>query len=637
MLKRLSYFLLILFTLAASQLSYAGNVSSFSKSLFSTDSAEEEFLSPDVAFGLDITQENGQINANFKVAPGYYLYKQRIKFELSPTLEHKVRLPNGDIKNDPNFGTMEVYHHDFTGNIDIEAANTATVTIKATYQGCSEKGLCYAPQHKTFTINLQSPLSSLESSTISPSTVTPGVDKPKSQGRDNLNSGAASSNISGSDSQAANLLKSGKWWLIILGFFTAGLLLAFTPCVFPMIPILSSIIIGKNAHVTRLHALNLSLAYTFGMCLTYTLAGIAAGLSGQMLSSALQTPWALGFGALIFVLLALSMFGFYELKLPSGLENGLMSLSRRIKGGHLFSDFLMGVLSALIISPCVAAPLAGALLYISKTSDVVLGGVALFSLSLGMGAPLILIGASAGTLLPRVGSWMNAVRNLFGVLMLGVALWLISPLIPMNIQLTLWAALLIVPAIFMHALDPLPVDAKPTLRFWKGIALMLLITGLAMLIGALSNAKSPLQPLSGLLATGSAAQQQHSSLDFKRIKNLTELDTALQAAQGKQVMLDFYADWCVSCKEMDQFTFSDPRVQAALKDTVLLQADVTANSSDDKALLQKFNLFGPPGILFFNSNAQLESNLKVIGYQNADDFLQTLNQRGSCLPETFQC
>ena len=622
MLKRFSYFLLILFTILASSLSNAGNASSISKSLFSNDSTEEDFLSPDVAFGLNILQANGQINASFKVAPGYYLYKERIKFELSPALAHKIRLPNGDIKNDPNFGRMEVYHHDFTGNIDIEAAYAAPLTIKATYQGCSEKGLCYAPQHKTFSINLQT---------------TPSSDASKSIDTNAVNSGAASSNISGSDSQAANLLKSGKWWLIVLGFFTAGLLLAFTPCVFPMIPILSSIIIGKNAHVTRLHAFNLSLAYTFGMCLTYTLAGVAAGLSGQMLSSALQTPWALGFGALVFVLLALSMFGFYELKLPSSLENGLMSLSRRIKGGHLFSDFLMGVLSALIISPCVAAPLAGALLYISKTSDVMLGGVALFSLSLGMGAPLILIGASAGTLLPKVGSWMNAVRNLFGVLMLGVALWLISPLIPMNIQLALWAALLIVPAIFMHALDPLPVDAKPSLRFWKGIALMLLITGLAMLIGALSNAKSPLQPLSGLLATGNATQQQHSSLDFKRIKNLTELNTALQAAQGKQVMLDFYADWCVSCKEMEQFTFSDPRVQAALKDTLLLQADVTANSTDDKALLQKFNLFGPPGILFFNSNAQLESNLKVVGYQNADDFLKTLNQRGNCLPETFQC
>lgn len=618
MLKRFSYFLLILFTALTLPLAHAGNASSFGKALFSTNAADDEFLSPDVAFGLNVLQSSGQINADFTVAPGYYLYKERIKFELSPAREHEIKLPNGDIKNDPNFGKMEVYHHDFTGHIIIKDADNTPITIKATYQGCSEKGLCYAPQHKTFTI---SPLASDSAGKSQPS-----------------DSAASSTSISGSDSQAANLLKSGKWWLIILGFFTAGLLLAFTPCVFPMIPILSSIIIGKNAHVTRLHAFNLSLAYTLGMCLTYTLAGVAAGLSGQMLSAALQTPWALGFGATIFVLLALSMFGFYELKLPSGLENGLMSMSRRIKGGHLFSDFLMGVLSALIISPCVAAPLAGALLYISKTSDVVLGGVALFSLSLGMGAPLLLIGASAGTLLPKVGSWMNAVRNLFGVLMLGVALWLITPIIPVSIQLALWAALLIIPAIFMHALDPLPVDAKPALRFWKGIAVILLVVGLAMLVGALSNAKSPLQPLGGLLAKNTASQtQQHSGLNFKRVKNLAEFDSALKAATGKQVMLDFYADWCVSCKEMEQFTFSDPRVQTALRDTVLLQADVTANTEEDKALLQRFNLFGPPGILFFDEKAQEETRLKVVGYKNADDFLQTLNLRGSCLPETIQC
>ncbi len=618
MLKRFSYFLLILFTVLTLPLVHAGNASSFSKALFSTDAAEDEFLSPDAAFGLNVVQSSGQINADFTVAPGYYLYKERIKFELSPAREHEIKLPNGDIKNDPNFGKMEVYHHDFTGHIIIKDAGNAPITIKATYQGCSEKGLCYAPQRKTFTINPQA---------------ADGAGKPQLS-----DSAASSTSISGSDSQAANLLKSGKWWLIILGFFTAGLLLAFTPCVFPMIPILSSIIIGKKAHVTRLHAFNLSLAYTLGMCLTYTLAGVAAGLSGQMLSAALQTPWALGFGATIFVLLALSMFGFYELKLPSSLENGLMSMSRRIKGGHLFSDFLMGVLSALIISPCVAAPLAGALLYISKTSDVVLGGVALFSLSLGMGAPLLLIGASAGTLLPKVGSWMNAVRNLFGVLMLGVALWLITPIIPVSIQLALWAALLIIPAIFMHALDPLPVDAKPVLRFWKGIAVILLVLGLAMLVGALSNAKSPLQPLGGLLAKNTASeQQQHSNLNFKRVKNMAEFDSALKAAAGKQVMLDFYADWCVSCKEMEQFTFSDPRVQTALRDTVLLQADVTANTEEDKALLQRFNLFGPPGILFFDDKAQEETQLKVVGYKNADDFLQTLNLRGSCLPETIQC
>jgi len=623
MLKKLSSLLLIFMALSA-PLSHAETFSSAAKNLFSNSQADDEFLSPDAAFGLEIKQANNQIKADFKIAPGYYLYKERIKFTLIPEQAHEIQLPAGDIKNDPNFGKMEVYHHDFTGNIILKNESGAALTIKASYQGCSEKGLCYAPQHKTFTLT---PAAGAKN-TGQPALKSPVVSQP--------NAGAAPNNASTSDSQATNLLKSGKWWLIILGFFTAGLLLAFTPCVFPMIPILSSIIIGKNAHVTRLHAFNLSLAYTFGMCVTYTLAGIAAGLSGQMLSAALQTPWALGFGALVFGLLALSMFGFYELKLPSGLENGLMSLSRRIKGGKFFSDFLMGVLSALIISPCVAAPLAGALLYISKTSDVVLGGVALFSLSLGMGAPLLLIGASAGTLLPKVGSWMNAVRNLFGVLMLGVALWLIAPIIPVSVQLALWAALLIVPAVFMHALDPLPADAKPALRFWKGIALMLLVTGLAMLIGALSNAKSPLQPLSGLIAKNTASEQ-HTNLSFNRIKNLDELNAQVKAAKGKSVMLDFYADWCVSCKEFEQFTFSDPRVQAALKDTVLLQADVTQNTEDDKALLQRFNLFGPPGIIFFNEKAQEETRLKVVGYKNADEFLQTLNQRGSCLPETIEC
>jgi thiol:disulfide interchange protein DsbD len=391
-----------------------------------------------------------------------------------------------------------------------------------------------------------------------------------------------------------------------------------------MIPILSSMIIGKNAHVTRLHAFNLSLAYTLGMCLTYTLLGIAAGLSGQLLSNALQTPWALSFGAVVFVLLALSMFGFYELKLPSHLENSIFNLSSRIKGGQFFSDFLMGVLSALIISPCVAAPLAGALLYISKTHDVVLGGVALFSLSLGMGFPLLLIGASAGTLLPRVGAWMNAVRQLFGVLMIGVAVWLISPIIPASLQLALWAALLIVPAIFMHALDHLPADAKPVMRFWKGIAIMMLITGVALLVGALSGAKSPLQPLSGVLAnTHNLSNSQH--LNFKRVRSVAELDQAITYAKGQYVMFDFYADWCVSCKEYEQFVFTDPRVQAKLKQAVLLQADVTANNADDLALLKRFELFGPPGILFFNRDG-IETPPKVVGYKNADAFLAILNQ-----------
>jgi thiol:disulfide interchange protein DsbD len=619
MFKRFSYFLVFSFFIASASISHAGKVTSGIKNLFTDQSAEDEFLSPDVAFGLSIKQDGQSVHANFTVAPGYYLYKERTKFEFTPAQTFAINLPKADIKNDPNFGKMEVYHEDFTATLLIKDKISTSTNLKITYQGCSEKGLCYSPQHKTFTITAD------DSANLNQTTPT-----------DNKTA-SSNNNASESDSQAANLLKSGKWWLIILGFYTAGLLLAFTPCVFPMIPILSSIIIGKNAHVSRLHAFNLSLAYTLGMCLTYTLAGIAAGLSGQMLSSALQTPWALGFGALIFALLALSMFGFYELKLPSNMENGLMSLSRRIKGGRFFSDFLMGVLSALIISPCVAAPLAGALLYISKTNDVLLGGVALFSLSVGMGTPLLLIGASAGTLLPKVGSWMNAVRNLFGVLMLGVAVWLIAPVIPMQVQLALWAALLIVPAIYMHALDSLPAGAKPALKFWKGIGVMMVVVGLAMLIGALSNAKSPLQPLSGLVAAASNSQQQHNNLNFQPIKSIAELEDALKNAQGKPVMLDFYADWCVACKELEQFTFSDPRVQSALKDTLLLQVDVTNNTNDDKALMQRFNLFGPPGILFFNANATEETHLKVVGYKNADAFLQILDQRGSCLPETIQC
>lgn len=597
-----------LFFAFSSTLSLAENAGGNNKSLF-FDSAEEDFLSPDEAFKLVVEPKDTQtLTAQFTVASGYYLYKQRIKFSIKDASTGSISaisLPDGEIKDDPNFGKQEVYHHDFIANIQLANANNPVLQV--TYQGCSEQGLCYAPQTKIFNLSTSSIGSITEPATSKQMAET--LASPDSQNNQ--------------EGQSANLLKSGKWWLIILGFFGAGLLLAFTPCVFPMIPILSSIIIGKNAHLSRLHAFNLSLAYTLGMALTYTLMGIAAGLSGQLLSNALQTPWALGIGAAIFALLALSMFGFYELKLPSNLENRFFNWSNRIKGGHLFSDFVMGIISALIISPCVAAPLAGALLYISKTHDVVLGGVALFSLSLGMGAPLLMIGASAGTLLPKVGEWMKAVRNLFGVLMLGVAVWLISPVIPTNLQLALWAALLIVPAIYMHALDSLPAEAKPVLKLWKGIAIMMLVTGIALLIGALSGAKSPLQPLSGVIANSAQATQNHAQ--FKRVQSVSELDQAINAASGKVVMLDFYADWCVSCKEYEQFVFTDSRIQNQFKNMVLLQADVTANNENDLALLKRFDLFGPPGIIFFNKSGE-EIKPKVVGYKNADDFLSILNQ-----------
>ncbi len=572
---------------------------------FLAQADDDTVLPPDQAFKLTVTARDAQtLHANFQIAPGHYLYRDRIKFEIkSPGSSiSAVELPKGEPKQDPNFGQTEVFHQNFNAIINLASAGSSPNKIKllATYQGCSEKGLCYAPIHKTLEVDLPTASSGLAAS-INPTLSADATD----------------------DDQAASLLKSGKLWLIIAGFFGFGLLLALTPCVLPMIPILSGIIVGSKKS-GRLHTFNLSLAYTMGMALSYTLAGIAAGLSGQLLSNALQNPWALGSSAFVFVLLALSMFGFYELQLPSSFESRMVNATNHIKGGHFLGVFVMGALSALIVSPCVAAPLAGALLYISNTHDVVLGGTALFALALGMGVPLLLIGASAGTLLPKTGPWMTAVRNFFGVVMLGMAIWLISPLIPMGIGMALWAALLIVPAIYMHALDGLPAHASQWMKFWKGIAVIALLLGTALLIGAVSGAKSPLQPLAGL--TASASSESRVSLPFHRVTNLADLESNLKASSGKPVMLDFYADWCVACKEFEQFTFSDPRVQQSLANVVLLQADVTRDSADDSALLKRFGLFGPPGIIFFYPTGQEITQLKVIGYQDADKFLATLNR-----------
>lgn len=606
MLKRfLSLFLLLLISATA----FAGN-----KLQFTEDSADDaEFLSPDAAFSLVLaTQDDHTLRADFKVAPGYYLYKDRIKFELANPQAGKVaqvNLPAGEIKDDPNFGKMEVYHHDFSATVVTRDA-AGDIMVNARYQGCSEKGLCYAPQRKSYQITLANTVTDTKIITDTPATSVSDA----------------------SDDKATTLLKGGKLWLIAIGFFGFGLLLALTPCVLPMIPILSGIIVGdEKAHhhaTSRMHSFNLSLAYTLGMALSYTLAGIAAGLSGQLLSNALQSPWVLGATALIFVALAFSMFGFYELRLPHAIEERMVNTTNKLKGGQFIGVFLMGVLSALIVSPCVAAPLAGALLYISQTHDVVLGGVALFCLSIGMGVPLLLIGASAGHVLPKAGVWMTAVRNFFGVVMLAVAIYLISPVIPVALQMLLWAALFIIPAMYLHALDPLPIDKKlgrshPWMRFWKGIGIILLGIGLALLVGAVSGAKSPWQPLAGLRLAGA---ESASALPFRRVRNTAELDQAIKQASGKFVMLDFYADWCVSCKEMEQLSFSDPRVKKALSDFVLLQADVTENTPEDLGLLKRFNLFGPPGIIFFNKNGQEIRPIKVVGYEDADSFLITINR-----------
>ncbi|HEX5539621.1 MAG TPA: protein-disulfide reductase DsbD, partial [Methylophilaceae bacterium] len=587
----------LLWIFPASAAFYSANDNG-AKSSFLEDRDADKFLPPDQAFKLNITARDQQtLEASFIVAPGHYLYRDRIKFALEKPAGAsiaKVELPEGEIKQDPNFGATEVYHHDLQAVLKLVGVSGDRVSVAATYQGCSEKGLCYAPIHKTLTVDLSNPGARASVSAVN----------------------------SGSGAQATSLLKNGELWLIVVSFFGFGLLLSLTPCVLPMIPILSSIIVGSKQQ-GRLHSFNLSFAYTLGMALTYTMIGIAAGLSGQLLSVALQNAWVLAAAALVFVLLALSMFGFYELRLPGQFENRVASASNRFKGGRLIGVFTMGALSALIVSPCVAAPLAGALLYISQTHNVVLGGMALFALAMGMGVPLLLIGASAGTLLPKAGPWMDAVHNFFGVVMLAVAVWLISPVLPASLVLALWAALLIIPAVYLHALDSLPALAGPWHRFWKGVGVMLLVAGIALLTGALAGSESPLQPLAGLRSTNPPAHV--SSLPFTRVKNLQELDNRIQAAKGKPVMLDFYADWCVACKEYERNTFSDPRVGQRLQDIVLLQADVTENSAADLALLQRFHLFGPPGIIFFDGSGK-ENPEKIIGYKNADEFLAILNK-----------
>jgi len=569
-------------------------------------SKKPAFLPADKAFALEVhAVDQHTLIASFSVTPSYYLYRNKTEFSIpgGKTRVVRVDLPKGEIKNDPNFGVLEVYHQPFQAEIVLENVDaTKPLVLNATYQGCSDNGLCYPPIEKTISVDL----AQTASTAVAPLT-------PLS---------AASGNET---SQIAKLFKNGNFWLIVSFFFGAGLLLSLTPCVFPMIPILSGIIVGRGHKITHAHAFILSLAYVLGMAITYAIAGVAAGYSGNLISSALQTPWVLGGFAAIFVLLSLAMFGLYELQLPTALQSKLSDTSNKLHGGHLSGVFAMGALSAVIMGPCVAAPLAGALLYISQTHDAVLGGTALFVLALGMGAPLLLIGTSAGALLPKAGAWMEAVKRFFGVMMLAMAIWIVSPVIPVSMQMLLWAALLIFSAIFLHALDPLPHTALGWHKFGKSVGIFALLLGVAFLIGALSGARDILRPLGNI---GRATAEVPANLQFDRIKTGADLDARIALARGKTVMLDFYADWCVSCKEMERLTFSDAGVQARLKNAVLLQADVTANDAADKALLQRFQLFGPPATLFFAADGKEQADFRVTGYQDAPQFLQSLKGAG---------
>ncbi len=564
----------------------------------------QEFLDPAVAFKPSVRVLDGQtIEVSFDIAKGYYLYRDKFRFAVdgdNPVIS-KPQLPKGKEKNDENFGKVEVYYKTVAIRLPVErnASGPLAFKLKVTSQGCADAGVCYPPQTQVLKVAL------------------PDVQAPPLEPAGKKEEFAADES-----GQIAGLLKNAGFWTSLFFFFIAGLGLSFTPCVFPMIPILSGIIAGQGHQSSHVRGFVLSLTYVLGMALTYAAAGVAAGMTGTLLTAALQNPWVLGAFALVFVVLSFSMFGFYELQLPTSLQSKLSDEAGHLQGGRGIGVFVMGALSALIVGPCVAAPLAGALLYIGQTGDAVFGGVALFVMALGMGVPLLIVGTAGGSLLPKSGAWMESVKKTFGVLLLATAVWLLSPVIPAVVQMLLWAALFIIPAIYLHALDPLPPHAKGWARFWKGIGIVLLLTGAALLIGALSGGRDPLQPLAGL--RGQAVAAENAKLPFERVASVEALDKRL-AAVDRPVMLDFYADWCVSCKEMERFTFSDAAVQAKLAGFTLLKADVTANSAEDKALLARFGLFGPPGIIFFDKSGKELAGKRVVGFQSAADFLKTLN------------
>jgi len=575
--------------------------------------AEQEFLDPAVAFRFDARMADPQTaEITYVIAPAYYMYRERFAFKASGagvTLG-EPQIPQGKVKYDPTF-EKDLETHTGTLTIRIPIEGSGPFTLTATSQGCADAGLCYPPQEHSVNLGAggAQPASGLP---IGGGATQGGMSTPSSAPL--AATPAAASAAPQSDlSTIAGILGGGSLLAIVPAFILLGLGLAFTPCVLPMVPILSSIIVGEGKHVSRSRGFVLSLAYALGMAIVYTLLGIAAGLAGEGLAAALQNPWVLGAFALLIVAMSLSMFGFYQLQLPNTLQTRLTQASNSQQGGKLLGVFVMGAISALIVGPCVAAPLAGALVYISQTRDVFIGGAALFSMAVGMSIPLLLVGLSAGSLLPRVGPWMESVKRLFGVLMLAMAIWLVSPVLPGLAQMLLWAALLLGYGFYL---------LRHT-RHWAAMAFgaAFAVLGATQLVGLASGGRDAWAPLAHL----GGAPQSHG-LAFTRIKTVDQLDAALVANAGKTVMLDFYADWCVSCKEMEKFTFVDPAVQQKLADTVLLQVDVTANDADDKAMLKRFGLFGPPGIILFDGEGKEIADSRVIGFQNAEKFLASLQR-----------
>jgi thioredoxin:protein disulfide reductase len=580
-----------------------------------------DFLEPERAFQFSARAvDANSVEVSFDIAPGYYMYREAFRFAATGATLGPAVLPQGKVKFDETFQkNVETYRDVLRIRIPVTQA-ASQFRLDVTGQGCADQGLCYPPMPSAAEVRL-SGFGGDGTVRILAVADTLGAAAPASGA---LPSGAETGAIAAAASEGARLdavLRTGHFWSVVGVFFLAGVLLCLTPCVLPMLPILSSIIVGEGGAASRSRGLALASSYSLGMALVYTVLGILAGLAGEGLAAALQNPWVLGAFAALLVAMALSMFDVYELRLPVAWTSRLTQASHRLPGGRVAGVFAMGGVSALIVSPCVAAPLAGALVYLSQTRDVALGGTALFSLAAGMSLPLLLLGASSGAWLPRAGAWMDGVKHFFGLLLLGVALWIVQPLLPAPLALAGWGILLIAAAMLMR---PFGRAAEASAWLRRSAAAVLAVFGLMQIVGAASGGIDPLQPLAHLAASGANSKATPA---FMPIRDIGQLDAALQTA-GRPVMLDFYADWCVSCKEMERYTFSDPAVRARMSGALLLKADVTRNSAEDRELLRRFHLFGPPGTLFFDAQGRELAGARVIGFQDRERFLRTLQSVG---------
>jgi len=598
---------------------------------------DNEVLDPEVAFTMMPNSiVNGVASINWNIEEGHYLYKKRFSFELiSPNTASlgESKMAEGVWEDDAFFGKSEVYRGETTVDLPISLPeNTTDAVVRIGYQGCADIGICYPPIFKE--VNLveiaavaaadgnsagsQSGGNALASTTSPSDTSSQATEQVLSQ----VNAQNAAPIQSEQDRLADSLANNNRWVTIAI-FFGAGLLLTFTPCVLPMIPILSSIIVGKGEKISTGRAFTLSLIYVLAMALTYTIAGVLIGLSGENIQATLQHPYVLTAFAFLFVVLSFSMFGYYELQMPTSIQNRLSKVSNNQKSGSFGGVATMGFLSALIVGPCVTAPLVGALIYIGQTGDAVLGGAALFALAMGMGLPLLIIGTAFGKYLPQAGAWMDTTKAIFGVMLLGLAIYMLDRVIPTWATMLLSALLLITVAMFMGVFESLPADARGWRRVSKGLGFAGLVYGTLLMIGVATGTGTLFRPMQGLsLAGNGAAGTAAEHVTFQKVKSIDQLNARLAEARASNtpVMFDFYADWCISCKEMEAFTFTDQKIAAKMKEGLLLQADVTANDDQDKALLKEFGIFGPPAIIFYDANGVEQKNARVVGYMPADEF-----------------